>query len=147
MNSQHSYQDYRQLYSDPLTKTWPYLQIVRFENRFLSLAFFKTLKSTLFLQLSLGNSIRNANRMSEKTVSLATLFPVCVLIILPYESSSQNPNIGQTFRIPKIQIKKSQKFQLWPNTINIQHFPNFQQSSFILIVSYRSYLSDPKVKY
>ena len=73
-----------------------------YKSYVLKIAFYHKLfqhsKTHPLFQLSLGNSLRNANRMSEKTVSLGTLFPVCVLIILPYESSSQNPNIDQTFR-------------------------------------------------
>ena len=48
------------------SKTWPYFQIVRFDNRFLSQAFFNILKAPSFYSFPWETPYEIQNRMFEK---------------------------------------------------------------------------------
>ena len=124
---------------DPLQQIVIYVFTIAFYHKL-----FQHPKSTLFLQLSLGNSLRNPKSYVWKTIFLATLFPVCVLVILPYESSSQNPNICQTFRTFKIQtLAQIHYFQTFSIFLTI--FFYFDCITQILFIGPKSQILEPYI--
>ena len=99
---------------------WPYLQIYVLKIAFYHKLFQDSKKHPLFPAF-LGKLPMKSKIACLKTLILVTLFPVCVLIILPYESSCQNPNIGQTFQNPNHQNFQNPNFGPNPLLSNIFH--------------------------